>query len=389
MTSSNPWRIGLFVGVVIVTSAGWIWMFAASPELRASLGILLGAFAIGAAGLVWRERARLDMRLITANLALGSIVHLMLAAGIVGGSRLWELGVLPALSANWHHFLIGLLGIVGTFVTWSRARGGSDVPVVRSRDAEPEPAPIPTPELETAPDWDELAGALEGRKDAVRLRSLHALERLEAVLSEGDLDGAKRVVRQEARRLVSESEADEREEQEEDILSQAAALLEWGAQKIPELAELDASDVVMAKAIADIKSNADEVVQTFVDHRELLPIHPITRETAEEKCEERAEAARKALPLLEANGMRMSEDLIAAHEELDAFRSVTGFQVVELLDGGFVTFEGNGRREALQRAFGDDRGVQIEVRLYTFEDPEVRATIDRRVHRVRRWKGLE
>ena len=383
MTTGNPWRMRLFVAILFVTVGGWLWMFAWSPHLRPSLGILTGAFVVGGAGIVWRERERLSLRVGTANLALGSIIHLLLAAAIVGGDRLWDLGLLPALNANWHHFVMGFLGIVGTFLTWSRARNGQEQGPVLSREGDPEPAPSPMPELLEAPDWDALATELG--TDRVRLRTLQMLERIEAA---EDLEAARRIVRQEARRLVSESAADERNEEEDDVLSQAAGLLEWGAQKIPELAELDVSDLMMAKAIADIRANADEVVQTFVDHRELLAIHPIDRETANDKCNERADAARAALPVLRSNGMRMSEDLIASQDELEAFRSVTGFQVVELVGGGYVTFEGNGRREALQRAFGDDEGVQIEVRLYRFEDAHMTDTIDRRVRRVRRWKGL-
>jgi len=88
--------------------------------------------------------------------------------------------------------------------------------------------------------------------------------------------------------------------------------------------------------------------------------------------------------------MRLSEGLIATEEALAPFRSVTGFQVVSLGEGeGYVTFEGNGRREALQRAFGEDEVVMVECRRYRFEDDKDRETIRRRVRRVRRWKKVE
>ncbi len=58
-------------------------------------------------------------------------------------------------------------------------------------------------------------------------------------------------------------------------------------------------------------------------------------------------------------------------------------------EGGYVTFEGNGRREALQQAFGTDEGIAIEVRWFRFADRETAARISRRVRRVRRWKGLD
>ena len=78
---------------------------------------------------------------------------------------------------------------------------------------------------------------------------------------------------------------------------------------------------------------------------------------------------------------------------LAPFDSVTGFQVVALPaehGGGFVTFEGNGRREALARAFAEapDVEVRVEVREYLFPDAETAAKIVRRIVRTRRWKAV-
>ena len=66
---------------------------------------------------------------------------------------------------------------------------------------------------------------------------------------------------------------------------------------------------------------------------------------------------------------------------------MTGFQVVQVGDG-YVTFEGNGRREALKRAFSE-KTIFVEVRLYQFSDSSVQADIERRVERVRRWKNVK
>ena len=76
--------------------------------------------------------------------------------------------------------------------------------------------------------------------------------------------------------------------------------------------------------------------------------------------------------------MRLSEALIASEPALEPFRSVTGFQCVRLSEqdgGGFVTFEGNGRREALRRAFVDQPEVDIQVEV-------------RRSGLIREWVGL-
>lgn len=393
MAAGLTTRERVLIAVVGCTFGGYGWMFAASPHLRSRLALLTAVFAAGTVAVWWRSRRGLRSRLVTANLALGSILHVGAAALLVGADRLWTLGLLPAISANWHHFAIAVLGLAGAFVSWSRARGGSETPTLETRTGVPEPAPRSSPELERTPAWDALREELVERGDGLRQRQLRVLERLAGVLDGEEPErtrvaAARRVVHQEVDRLITESRSAEREADEDDVLTQAATLLEWGAQKLPELAELDVGDLLMAKAIADIKSKVDRVEHVFVDHRKLAPIHPIDRDTAIAKCEERAEAARRALPLLENNGMRLSEDLIGAREELEAFRSVTGFQVVEIDDDRFVTFEGNGRREALARAFGEDRPVEVEVRVYRFDDRRTERTIRRRVDRVRRHKGL-
>ena len=66
-----------------------------------------------------------------------------------------------------------------------------------------------------------------------------------------------------------------------------------------------------------------------------------------------------------------------------------GFQVVFMGKGkGYVTFEGNGRREALKRAFGNDLPIEVEVRLFGFASPSDEADVIRRIERVRRWKEV-
>jgi len=390
----SPWRQGLLFVVLVGTLGGYLWLFMASPsEVRPILGVFAAVFVGGSAVTFWHYKRRFTTRLFTAHLAFGAIVHLAVALVVVGGDRLGRMGVVPAIAAHWMYFLAGVLGLGAAFFTWTRARGRApDEPRaerVTSLGA-PEPAPAPSPALEAAPDWSGVAGELRERGDSLRLEQLQSLQRIDAVLSSGEpVKGALRTVRQEVMRLSAASAADAREAAEEDVLTQTAELLEWGVQKLPELAELDASDLLMGKTVADIRSKSSRVEHVFIDHRELRAIHPIDRQTAEDKCDQRAESARAALPLLRANSMRLSEGLIASEEALAAFRSVTGFQVVFMGEGeGYVTFEGNGRREALKRAFGDGDVVMVECRQYRFDADEDQETIRRRVRRVRRWKKV-
>jgi len=371
--SAATWRSVLLAASVLLSMAGWAWMVVrAAPVLRGSLALLSVAFGLGIATVAWRRRHTLRGNQITAMLALSAVIHTALAAAVVAGDRLGELGLAPALLDNGHHFVIGVAGLGGAALAWVRARGSTG----RADDAPPEAPPSPP-----ATDDPPLPPAIDG--DPLRAWAAHALRHVAAASTP---DEARARAEEHIQAMALEAEAEQRAADADDALSQAAALLEWGAQKLPELAELDVSDLLMAKAIADIRAQHDRVERVFVDHRELLPIHPIDRATADEKADRRAEAARAALPLLEAHDLRLSEALIAAHDELAPFRSVTGLQVVRV-DDGYVTFEGNGRREALLRAL-PDRPVQVEVRWYRFADEATARTIARRVDRVRRHKGL-
>lgn len=380
------WRHRLLWLVFLGTWSGYagVLLFV-PPRVRVMLGLFTCSLAIGVVVVGFLARKQLSLRHTTTTLALGSIVHLGITLLLVLGDRLGELGPVPTLARHWQFLTIGIVGLVAAVAAWVWGRPRPPEAVPRSLD------PEPAPRVVEKPDWQDLDFVLQMRGDLRRQRNLAAFQRLDAIL-DGDQDAeallveVRRALHQEAQRLETESAADERA-QDADVLGQVAELMEWGVQKLPELKDMDLSDLIMGKVIADIRAKHDRVEHIFVDHRRLHPIHPISRASADEKVEERAEAARRALPLLEANGMRMSEELVAAEEPLAPFASVTGFQVVEVGDG-FVTFEGNGRREALQRAFGTERGVLVEVRRFCFDDPADEAKIRRRVRRVQRWKGV-
>lgn len=391
------WRLVLLVAALAGSTAAYLWLLFVAPHSpRVSLLMLLAVFLIATAVAAWHHRERLTARLLSAHLALGSLVLAGTATLVYWGERFAGPAFLPGQSLEWHYLVVGLLGIGATFVTWTRARGRAEVVkvAVPADPAQVEPPPPASALLDDPVDWAALVAAFEARGDQPRLRQLRTLQRIHAV-ADGDvgdtspaerLQSTLRTVRQEVRRLDAESTAHQ-EASEEDALSQAADLLEWGVQKLPELGRLDVSDLIMAKTVADIHALHQDVEHIFVDHRELLAIHPIDRGNSGDKTNQRAAALQAALPIVQANAMRLSEDLIAATPELEPFHSVTGFQVVSFGERGYVTFEGNGRREAIRRALGDEP-LQVEVRLFRFPDPEIHATIVRRVERVRRWKGV-
>jgi len=328
-------------------------------------------------------------------LATCAIAALLGGALITGGDWLVGQTELPEVHPAWRHLYIGLVAIGAALIGIRRAQGKAPKatptpPLTTTALSDTEPAPPRS----TPVDWVGASEQLNERQDHLRARFLSELQRLESILTQGEESAdvrilqAQRTLQQQAQRLLNDSAAMVKEE-DQDVLSQVAAVVEWGVQKVPELPQMELSDLLMGKVISDIKSTRDAVEHTFIDHRKLRAIHPISRDTAIEKCRSRAEAAKAALPVIRDNGMRLSEELISANESLEPFASITGFQVVDLGgDEGFVTFEGNGRREALMMAFGTEIGILVEVRLFRFDNPETHATIARRVRRVRRWKNV-
>merc|ERR1711964_321257 len=157
--------------------------------------------------------------------------------------------------------------------------------------------------------------------------------------------------------------------------------------KVPEIFQMNMSDMYLLNANNSIHNHKAGETKILIPLSDLRPIHPIDRSTAISQCEERAQAAREALPWIRENNMTITEELIANEPSLECFKSVTGLQVVALRNGTFVTFEGNGRREALQRAFPRSSEIMVEVRLFYF-DKDANDKVVSRVQRVRKAKGM-
>jgi hypothetical protein len=210
----------------------------------------------------------------------------------------------------------------------------------------------------------------------------------DANASSSNMRGVLQTVVEEVDRLERQAKASKKNAETDDALSQAASVLEYGAGKLPELGELDMSDLVMLNTVNSIQRLHTEVEHIYVCHHQLKAIHLINRDNANAQCNKRAQAARGALLVLKRNNMRFSEMLIAAEPSLSVFQSLTGFQVVEFELGKYVTFEGNGRREALIRAFPDPSiEVDVEVRLYKFPDGATSAKVSELVRQCRSWKN--
>eukprot|EP00117_Sycon_ciliatum_P032286 scpid5715/ scgid25068/ len=347
-------------------------------------------------------------KMIEAQLSRGAILALGLNMCLVGFSLLWE-------ETQMRTVVVGCIGAAAMYA-FLREKKPSQVPAKTSRPVVLEPPPKTDPFhghhhqqqdrdngdtlLSSSPgfDWDSISTVLSELGDKERQRILQMLQRVfMAATQRDDGDGSDAVclqrvvwtVEQEAQRLLQAAKLAEREHQDGDMLTKASELVEWAIQKTPEITELDISDLLLAKAVADINHLSSDVTNILVDLHELKAIHNVDRDTALEKSRARALAARHALPLVESNSMVLTEALIASHDELKPFESITGIQVVALRpDEGYVTFEGNGRAWALKQAFSADQGLKVEVRLFEFATGEMCGDIMRRVQRVRSWKKV-
>ena len=89
--------------------------------------------------------------------------------------------------------------------------------------------------------------------------------------------------------------------------------------------------------------------------------------------------------------MRISEALTDTEPALDVFKSPTRIEVIDMGGGKYVSMEGNGRVEALKRAFsskGPKFDLMIEARLYMFEDEKSLNKVRELVRKCRIAKGF-
>merc|ERR1712048_996353 len=141
--------------------------------------------------------------------------------------------------------------------------------------------------------------------------------------------------------------------------------------------------IEMGSIISTVRLQARKVPRVLPLNA-LSSIHPIDEPNAIEKTARRARAARTARSTLDQSPFTLTKELIANHPDLKEFQSVTGFDVVKIAEGEYVTFEGNGRCVALLWAFpeGDDLSdrLNIEVSEFVIDDTDQRNKI---VHRIK------
>lgn len=113
----------------------------------------------------------------------------------------------------------------------------------------------------------------------------------------------------------------------------------------------------------------------------LQPIHPLDRDEA-------VATLRRRAAVVEAHRAKVLDVGKLPVSFLQEFLpSISNIKVVDLGNGGFVAFEGNGRLAAIREGLGEGVEIDVEVEVYDLEQ-RARAKLKRRIDRVRRWNGL-
>ena len=152
-------------------------------------------------------------------------------------------------------------------------------------------------------------------------------------------------------------------------------LIRYFYAKRTELQHLRFRDILLAKAVTDIHRHVVRKKTRMVPLWSIHPLHCLDRESALNKLEDRVQV------------LREHKDEIRRHRSLTGKRllnylpSISGIKVVRDGRDGYISFEGNGRVEALRRVFPSSDGLKLEVEIYYVDEP---GKILRRLRRVQR-----
>ena len=163
------------------------------------------------------------------------------------------------------------------------------------------------------------------------------------------------------------------------LLCRCRQFLRYLLGKAPELSDLEAKDLLLAKVILDIHRKRHTKEFAFLPLERIHPVHAIDHEAAVAATRERARILAEHREELRARGR------IDRHTLARILPSVSWLKAVPAGDGSYIAYEGNGRLLALRRVFAGEEGMAVEVEVYRFRRG---AKIVRRLDRVRRMNGL-
>lgn len=136
----------------------------------------------------------------------------------------------------------------------------------------------------------------------------------------------------------------------------------WLFQKAPEVKHLNTNDILLAKVVTRIKAEKISVETKSIPLHSIDLIHPINRESALKKTEDRIKAIKLTGDNIILDGCITKE--LQAHY----LPSVTYIKVIELSPGRYVAWEGNGRLFALKKVFENSSKLSVEVDQYKIRE---------------------
>lgn len=280
------WRWVVVCAVGVVTVLQFLGFTLTSEAFGLQSRVLVGStmtcfgLVVGGKGLLG---GGVTSRYLTSSLT-SLLIYLALGMTLLWAlSKLVDMEYLPALDEKWTA-IVALLVAVGVLKlsqaeAKKRRSGGANISLLRKvldtvspgismvgksggKAAKPitprrydsassaEPAPLAVTEGKTSPHWSSIFAELSGVNDALRLKHLESLHRLFYIAEANcEADGAsaiQRTVQQECMRLAVDAAA-ERCNTQEDAIDGIASLLQYGFQKLPELFDINYSDLLLFK----------------------------------------------------------------------------------------------------------------------------------------------
>ena len=136
--------------------------------------------------------------------------------------------------------------------------------------------------------------------------------------------------------------------------SKAFRYWDYYLNKLREMTQLDRSAPVAMTLRFLILTTSAPSVKEFVPIQSLKLIHPITRDAATEKLNDRVEALMRMPP--EILNQPIREEVLNQY-----IPSKNSLRAIETDEGDFVVFDGNGRLVALQKSLPIGTTVEVEV----------------------------
>ena len=146
--------------------------------------------------------------------------------------------------------------------------------------------------------------------------------------------------------------------------------------KTSEIKDLDYKDALLAATVAEIQAFKKEETPILVPLEEVVPIHRLDRENAQKKLKERVKELSKHKAAI------LEKKVLTKKELVKYLPSISHFKVV-FDDPHYITFEGNGRLEALKEVFKESDKIQLEVDLI-----ECTSSALKKVRKVRKVNNL-